>query len=346
MLCPMKTVNFTAPPGSTALTYLLRRSLLTAAAMLLPIAAAGAAQQVDLSIGSVVETVQQLRPGEYVWAPEIAPIGPTLLIVNLKTQRAVLYRNGVPIGASTVSTGRLGYRTPTGVFTILQKHVEHYSSTYDNAPMPYMQRLTWRGVALHAGQLPGYPASHGCIRLPLGFAKLLYGATRLGMTVIVTDEPATPRLAAPPDIAQPPVAASAALAGAIIWQPQRSPEGPVSIVVSAADRRAVVLRNGIEIGSAPVQLVGPATGTWAYSLRSIGPAGQEWIRIRLSPGASSDERVPREEWQRFRAPEQFRRAIAQIVEPGTTVIVTADSIAEGARETDLTVLEADQPNAE
>ena len=108
-----------------------------------------------------------------------------LLVVNVKTQRAVLFRNGVPIGATTISTGRPGYRTPTGAFTILQKQVEHYSSKYDNAPMPYMQRLTWYGVALHAGNLPGYPASHGCIRLPAGFAKLLYGVTRLGTPVVI-----------------------------------------------------------------------------------------------------------------------------------------------------------------
>ena len=155
------------------------------------------AQQVDLSSGSVVETVKELRPGQYVWAADVAPEGPTLLIVNVTTQRATLYRNGVPIGASTVSTGRPGYSTPTGVFTILQKHVEHYSSKCDNAPMPYMQRLTWYGIALHGGQLPGYPASHGCIRLPLGFAKLLYGTTRVGMTVVITEQPMTPRLAAP-----------------------------------------------------------------------------------------------------------------------------------------------------
>ena len=307
--------------------------------------AAAAAQQVDLSTGSVVEIVQRLRPGQYVWAPEIAPEGPTLLIVNLKSQRAVLYRNGIPIGASTVSTGRTGYRTPTGVFTILQKHVEHYSSTYDNAPMPYMQRLTWRGIALHAGQLPGYPASHGCIRLPLGFAKLLYGATRLGMTVVITDEPTTPRLASPDD-AQSPLVNSGELSGQVIWQPQRSTVGPVSIIVSAADRRAIVLRNGVGIGSAPVIVDGPVAGTWAYALRTVSASGQEWIRLRLSPGASSDERVPREEWQRFQAPEQFRRAVAGIIGPGTTIIVTGDSIATGATGTALTVLEATAPDQE
>src|SRR3546814_18004653 len=76
--------------------------------------------------------------------------------------------------------------TPTGIFTILQKKVDHKSNLYDDAPMPYMQRLTWSGIAMHAGNLPGYPASHGCIRLPLAFAEHLYGVTQLGLTVIIT----------------------------------------------------------------------------------------------------------------------------------------------------------------
>lgn len=304
--------------------------------------AAAAAQQVDLSTGSVVETVKRLRPGEYVWAPEIAPEGPTLLIVNLKTQRAVLYRNGIPIGASTVSTGRPGYRTPTGVFTILQKQVEHYSATYDSAPMPYMQRLTWRGVALHAGHLPGYPASHGCIRLPHGFAKLLYGVTRLGMTVIVADQAAAPRLAAPPDIAQPPLTNASPSTDTVVWQPQRSSEGPVSIVVSATDGRAVVLRNGVEIGSSPVTVTGTVAGTWAYAMRSNDPAGQQWVRIDLAPDRSTDAPVSLAEWQRFEAPEEFRRAVADIVEPGTTIVVTLDSLRDGATGSAVTLLENSQ----
>jgi hypothetical protein len=171
----------------------MRNFVIVALAAAVLAAGAATAQQVGLDTASVVETVAKLGPGQYVWAPGVAPNGPMLLVVNLATQRATLFRNGVPIGATTISTGRPGYRTPTGVFTILQKQVEHHSTTYDNAPMPYMQRLTWRGVALHAGQLPGYPASHGCIRLPSGFAKLLYGVTKLGMTVLITDRAVTPR---------------------------------------------------------------------------------------------------------------------------------------------------------
>jgi hypothetical protein len=298
------------------------------------------AQQVDLGSRSIVEAAGQLRTGQYVWAPQLAPGGPMLLIVNLKSQRAILYRNALPIAAATVSTGRPGYRTPTGVFTVLQKHVEHYSSKYDNAPMPYMQRLTWYGVAMHAGHLPGYPASHGCIRLPLGFARLLYGATRLGMTVIITNEAAIPRLASSPGIAQPFTASDEAVKGTMVWRPERSPSGPVSIIVSVADQRAVVLRNGVEIGSAHVTVAGPLSGSWAYALRSVDSAGQHWIRVALSAGTLAEQSVPREEWQRFTAPDEFRRAIAAIVRPGTTVVVTPDSLKAGATGKPVTVIEA------
>ena len=109
------------------------------------------------------------------------------MVINLTSQRAMVYRDGVLIAASTISTGSKDRETPTGVFPILEKQVVHRSSTYDNASMPYMQRLTSKGVALHAGNLPGYAASHGCIRLPAGFAKLLYGATQIGTPVMITD---------------------------------------------------------------------------------------------------------------------------------------------------------------
>lgn len=302
-----------------------RFSLLAGFALACVAGASVSAQQVDISSGSVVEIVSKLRPGEFAWAPEVAPNGPMLLIVNLKSQRATLYRNGVPIGASTVSTGRPGYRTPTGVFTILQKHVEHYSSKYDSAPMPYMERLTWYGVALHAGHLPGYPASHGCIRLPAGFAKLLYGVTSLGMTVVIADSATTPRVAPTPMILSG-APTESATGAAFSWDPAKSPNGPISVVVSAADRRAVVLRNGVVIGSAPVMVRGAVIGTWAYALRSVDADGQHWVRLQLSPKSSYAETVPREEWQRFTAPDAFKKAVAGIVEPGMTIVVTSDSL--------------------
>ncbi|GAB3737522.1 hypothetical protein GCM10028862_23010 [Luteimonas pelagia] len=135
-----------------------------------------------------VDPIAMLEPGEFIWTPELAPVGDdTVVVVSLPQQLAHVYRNNVRIGVSTVSTGKPGHETPTGVFPILQKREEHYSNLYDNAPMPFMQRLTWDGVALHAGRIPGHPASHGCVRLPKEFARKLFGATGHGTIVVVAD---------------------------------------------------------------------------------------------------------------------------------------------------------------
>lgn len=321
----------------------IERRIATALAVACLVGQAAHTQPVDISSGSVARAVAELQPGQYVWAPEVAPAGPMLLLVNLSTQRAVLFRNGLPIGASTISTGRPGYRTPTGVFTILQKHVEHYSSKYDNAPMPFMERLTWYGVALHAGQLPGYPASHGCIRLPKGFAQLLYGVTSLGMTVVITDRPTTPRVAPTPAIVMDGTLEPPSTAASFEWHPEKAAEGPVSVLVSAADRKAIVLRNGVIIGWAPVTVEGPLAGTWAYTLRNIDQQGQHWLKLQLAAKATVGQPVPREEWQRFKAPDDFKRAVARIVQPGMTIVVTADSLRPGT--TDTAVLQSDEEGA-
>ena len=151
------------------------------------VAASAAANPVTHQKLSVMERAARLGPGQFVWEPKAASTGPLFLVIDLTRQRVLLYRGGVPIAASTISSGSKGRETPTGVFTILEKEVVHRSLTYDDAPMPYMQRLTAKGVAMHAGNLPGYPASHGCIRLPKAFAQLLYGVTELGTPVMITD---------------------------------------------------------------------------------------------------------------------------------------------------------------
>jgi len=137
--------------------------------------------------GRDVPPFSNLQNGDYIWKPEISPVGPVLIIVNTHNQLLYIYRNGIRIGRSTVSTGRAGHRTPVGVFTILQKQVDHYSTIYHGASMPFMERLTWGGIALHGGDLPGFADSHGCIRLPLEFATKLYSITDKGTTVMVTD---------------------------------------------------------------------------------------------------------------------------------------------------------------
>lgn len=144
---------------------------------------------------SIEERIDTLKPGHWVWRPERAPEGEVEILVSLPLQKAYVYRGGTLIGATTVSTGMPGYDTPTGRFNILQKRREHVSNLYDDAPMPFMQRLTWDGIALHAGAIPGEPASHGCIRLPKTFAAKLYAATELGATVMIIDAAPSPEAA-------------------------------------------------------------------------------------------------------------------------------------------------------
>jgi lipoprotein-anchoring transpeptidase ErfK/SrfK len=128
-----------------------------------------------------------LKPGEFEWHPEASLAGDVVILVSLPTQELHVYRGGVRIARSSISTGKAGHDTPVGAFPILQKRKVHHSSLYDDAPMPFMQRLTWGGIALHAGRNPGYPASHGCIRLPMEFAEKLFDVTDHGEVVVVAD---------------------------------------------------------------------------------------------------------------------------------------------------------------
>ncbi len=161
-----------------------------AVAPLRPAHAAEASEAVEALAGAAA-----LRPGEFLWQPERAGQGDVEIVVSIPLQRAYVYRGGTLIGLTTVSTGRPGHATPTGRFDILQKRKEHYSNRYNNAPMPFMQRLTWDGIALHAGEIPGRPASHGCIRLPLDFARELFAVTRIGAAVHVVAEAPAPEQA-------------------------------------------------------------------------------------------------------------------------------------------------------
>lgn len=153
-----------------------RRPLSLLPILLLAASPAGAAGEGDLP----------LAPGAYRWFDTAGAPGPIYLIVSIERQRVHVYNGDRLIGMAAVSTGMKGHRTPTGDFPILQKRQWHRSNLYSNAPMPYMQRLTWDGIALHAGHDPGYPASHGCIRLPYAFARQLFALTRIGTMVEVT----------------------------------------------------------------------------------------------------------------------------------------------------------------
>lgn len=134
----------------------------------------------------------RLNAGQFVWRPELAPAGNVEVVVSIPQQRAYIYRASTLIGVTTVSTGMAGHRTPTGRYPIMEKRRTHFSNLYNNAPMPFMQRLTMGGIALHAGQIPGYPASHGCVRLPYEMARNLFGATEVRTVVHIVAGSPTP----------------------------------------------------------------------------------------------------------------------------------------------------------
>ena len=291
-----------------------------------------------------------LKPGQFLWHPEIAPDGPVVLVVSLDQQLAYVYRNGIAIGISTISSGKPGKDTPTGVFTILQKNKDHKSNLYNNAPMPYMQRLTWDGIALHGGTLPGYPASHGCVRLPHPFAAKVYGITRTGDTVVVSDARAAPTTLVYPGMLAPVTAHGLPLAvpedggPGYRWDDALAPVGPVGVVVSLADQRIYVLRGGVVIGEAPLALaagtpefhgtilfvMGEGNGQGASLLDPAQPA-RNWTAYPIlgQTEAAGADAVPAAHQDLLarpsvplRLPEGFAQRLDAVLVPGVTVLVT------------------------
>jgi hypothetical protein len=324
-------------------TFMTRRFICAILLTLLPLASEAAPFWGAQESRPVETAPGDLKPGEYVWNLGVAPDGPIVVLVSLGEQRAYVYRNGVQIGFTTISTGKGGYDTPTGVFVVLQKDKDHRSTTYNNAPMPYTQRLTWSGVALHAGGLPGYPSSHGCVHLPSKFSEELFAVSPMGMTVVVVDEST-----APPDVAHPPAFAPVDASTGVArvpdrlaptqefrLEPEKSEHGPVSIVISAADRRALVLRNGVEIGRARVTLrnSNAPLGTHAFVLTSEyldaphptlpGAKQGKWLAIAV-PGHSNEagRTLSFDAAAEVVIPEGFARAIYLLLGPGATMFVT------------------------
>ncbi len=284
---------------------------------------------------SPVDTPSEaLRHGQFVWDSQAEPSGPIVIVVSLPEQRAYVYRNGVQIGVSTVSTGKKGHRTPTGVFTILNKDRHHHSKKYNNAAMPFSERLTWDGVALHAGGLPGYPSSHGCIHLPSVFAKDLFKITSKGMTVVVADEASAPRDVAHPSMLAPVDASGKPVAEEHLsmrkkyeWHPEKSPTGPVTILISSADKRVLVFRNGVEIGRARMSVVNPEIplGTHLYMAVSGKGSGSktDWKVVGLprhsNKGAGKHELQAIE---RVKISSRFVASFKKLLAPGVTMMLT------------------------
>jgi hypothetical protein len=246
---------------------------------------------------------------------------------------ACVYRNGILIGRSSISSGSKGNSTPPGVFNILEKKETHYSKKYDNAPMPNMQRLTWTGIAMHSGQLPGYPASHGCIRLPYDFSALLFDATSKGGTVVIGDgKTPQPHLASNPGLMLAPKDLTPAMvrplaANEYDWRPERSPSGPITIVISSADKALYVYRKGNPIGRAALEVKGRRLGEHVFTLlegttdkpSQLAPGREagRWMRVDGEGSGVIAEKFA----SRLRFSPEFAK-VADTIAPGTTVIVT------------------------
>jgi len=295
--------------------------------------------------------VRALRPGQFTWEPGLQTHGPISIIVSISAQLLHVHRSGTRIGVATVSTGKPGHDTPTGVFTILQKDKDHVSSIYEGAEMPFMQRLTWSGIALHAGNLPGYPASHGCVRMPLKFAELLYGATRIGTPVVVAAAFSAPQPVFNPNIVGELYSAKA-LQGLRSaerrYQSDEPATGPVtSVLVSRQDAKVMVLQNGEIVAEGTAKIDRPdepfpsnvfvlsGAGTDAEGLRweAIGYQQGEEAQVNVADAATMD---------RIHGPANVADAIRQRMAPGMLLVITDEPLSADTRSgTDFVVMTAE-----
>ncbi len=196
---------------------------------------------------------------------------PLMAIVSLHSQRITVYDADGWILRAPVSSGQKGRETPAGIFSVIEKQAEHYSNLYDDAFMPHMQRLTWSGIALHGGPLPGYPASHGCIRMPYDFAERLFDATRLGMRVIVAPSDAAPVAISHPALFSPkPEAEAAAAARAAEAAAAASKADQARAAAAAASREAARAMTPVR---AAESLKRKAEAQLAASERRVASAG-------------------------------------------------------------------------
>jgi L,D-transpeptidase catalytic domain len=256
---------------------------------------------------------------------EVIPKGPFEIIISIADQHLSIYGSGGLIARAPVSTGMRGHATPLGVFSVIEKQKWHRSNIYSAAPMPYMQRITWSGVALHAGVLPGYPASHGCIRLSNAFATRLFHLTKIGTRVIITrrdvapmdiatpaflmpaPKPAEPladgdrgrRLGAPPEVktaAAAYVAASASDGGSLQDPVEAGEQGgqarPISVFVSRKTQNLSVRQNFAPLFDSPIRIDQPETpiGTHIFTAMATERSAMRWTLVSIPEDARSEPR--------------------------------------------------------
>ena len=307
------------------------------------------------SLAADAATARALKPGQFVWEPHKKKRGRVSIVVSIGDQLLRVHRRGVQIGLATVSTGKAGHETPTGVFTILQKHKDHVSNIYEGAEMPFMQRLTWTGIALHAGNLPGYPASHGCVRMPLEFADLLFGVTRIGTPVVIAAAFSQPRTVFNPTIV------GEFYSGKAIQRlralERRSDAGepddrPVtSVLVSRRDPRVMVLENGVIVAEGKATIARPEepfpSNVFVLSGAGNDKEGLRWDAIGYATGGDGRVSLPSAlTLDRITAPPEVSAAIGARMAPGMLLVITDDPLAPDTRSgDDFTVMTADGEEA-
>ena len=274
--------------------------------------------------GSSGDDIDSLQPGQFIWHPERAPKGPVAIIVSILKQRVFVYRNGIFIGVSTCSTGKPGHSTPAGVFTILEKAKTHTSVKYGE-PMPDMERLTWKGIALHVGDLPGYPDSHGCVHLPSEFAADLYAITQVGTPVIIAGGHSDPASVADPG----PVLGAAAKeemeseVGQAMFSPS-SPDAVTSILVSRADKKIYVLQNADIVAEGEAIIANPSQplGSNVFVWQAGDAKGSTWDAMGFHADPALATTPNADVLQRIDGAPGVMDAVRARIKPGTVLVTT------------------------
>jgi lipoprotein-anchoring transpeptidase ErfK/SrfK len=243
---------------------------------------------------------KQARPAQPQEATAPRPAGePIMAIVSIKSQQVTFYDADGWIARAPVSTGTKGRETPAGVFAIVEKKEDHRSNMYDDAHMPHMQRITWNGIALHGGPLPGYAASHGCVRMPFGFADRLFRKTRIGMRVIVS-----PNDSAPVEVSHP-----------ALFMPKADVVAAAPARADALAREAVLAARDAAEAKKAAARAPRETASLMASLRRL-----EQIKARADAELASAAKAlaaAQTDQAMLKAEERRRRAAAKAAEAGT-----------------------------
>ena len=265
------------------------------------------------------------------------PSGPLVLVVSIGKQTVTVYDDGKVIAKSPISSGMSGHPTPTGIFSILEKNRYHYSNLYGGAPMPFMQRVTNSGVAMHAGDLPGYPASHGCIRLPYSFARSLFGITDVGARVIISDEDLTPaefnspRLIAPLPPDNTAAAPSGPLANIIAASPAAA-EGNVPRTRGAAAAARIAERSRLVSAIAEAENARMAAQNQAIAAAAAVQEAKETIRKERTQEGSLAELARKASKAADAAASRFTDLTAKMAKIDTSTLAAADLEKQSAEE--------------